>query len=83
MHVIKEFATSVLVHNVIRPVEWINQMPMPMMQVNTDVFAEIADFVFHVQVVCGIIVRYFDGCLNKNDISIREYYSRPNTFIII
>lgn len=63
MHVIKQFPTPVFVYNIHRPIKWVNQMPMPMMKINADVFAEIANSVLYVQMVGGIIVRYFNWSL--------------------
>jgi len=60
MHVIKQFTAPVFVYDVQRSVERIDQMPMPMMKVDTDVLAEIADSVLGVQIVGRIIVWYLD-----------------------
>lgn len=42
-------------------------MPMPMVQIKTDVFAEIAHSVLDVQVVCSVIERYFDWSLIRKE----------------
>lgn len=60
MHVVKEFAAPVLVDDVQRPVERIHQMPVPVVQINADVLAEIADPVLRVEIVGRVIARYFD-----------------------
>lgn len=60
MHVKKQFTAPVFVYDIHRPVERVDQMPMPMVEVDTDVLAEIADSVLEVQIVGGIIVWYFD-----------------------
>lgn len=60
VHVEKQLAAPVLVDNVERPVERINQMPVPMVQVDADVLAEVADTVLGVQIVGGIVAGYLD-----------------------
>lgn len=60
MHVIKQLATPVLIDNTGRSFVRVNQMPVPMVQIYTDVFTKVADFVFRVQIVRGVIVWYFD-----------------------
>lgn len=60
MHVVEQFTPAVLVDNVARSLERVHQVPVPMVEIDTDVFAEITDPVLGVQIVGGVIVRYFD-----------------------
>jgi len=48
MHVKEQFSAPVFVYDFHRSVERIDQMPMPMVEVDTDVLAEIADSVLEV-----------------------------------
>lgn len=63
MHVIKQLASSVLVDDDERAVRRINQTPMPVVLVDADLFAEIAQLVLGVRVVCHKVGWYVDGYL--------------------
>jgi len=65
MHVKKQFTAPIFVYDIQRSVERIDQMPMPMVEIDTDVLAEIADSVLEVQIVGGIIVWYFNWGLTQ------------------
>ena len=41
MHVVEQLTTSILIDYVIRTLSRIHQMPMPMVQVHTDILAEV------------------------------------------
>jgi len=60
VHVIKQFTTPVFIYDIQRSFERIDQMPMPMVKVDTNVLPEIADSVLEVQIVGRIIMWYFD-----------------------
>lgn len=64
MHVVKQFSAAVLIDDLRRSLEWINEMPMPVMKVNADVLPEVANSVLHVQVVGSVVVGYFNGSLS-------------------
>lgn len=74
MHVKKQFTTPVLIYNIERSVERVDQMPMPVMEVDANVFAEITNPVLRVQVVGRIIVRYFDWSLLQKHIDIYNIF---------
>lgn len=50
MHVIEKFAPSIFVDNLGTPTEWIDQMPMPVMKVDTKIFPKISNFMFRISV---------------------------------
>lgn len=60
VHVKKQFTAPVFIYDFQRAIERINQMPMPMVKVDTDVLAEVADSVLEVQIVGRIIMWYFN-----------------------
>jgi len=74
VHVKKQFTTPVLIYNIERSVERVDQMPMPVMEVDANVFAEITNPVLRVQVVGRIIVRYFDWSLLQKHIDIYNIF---------
>lgn len=63
MHVKEQFAASVLVDDVAGPAVRVYQMPMPVVKIHADVFAEIAHPVLDVQIVGGVVERDFDRSL--------------------
>lgn len=74
MHVIEQFSASVFVYDLHGPVERVDQVPVPVMEVDADVFAEVADSVLHVQMVGSVIVGYFNGRLSQKRV---RFYGRP------
>lgn len=72
MHVKEQFTASVLVDDGAGPAVRVHQMPVPMVEVKTDVFAEIAHSVLYVQIVCSVIERYFDRSLNRKQKSLKR-----------
>lgn len=41
MHVIEKFSSAILIYKISRTTCWINYMPMPVMQINANVFPKI------------------------------------------
>jgi len=63
MHVVKNFTSSVFLHNFARPRERVNEMPVPVVEVDAQIFAEIGETVLDLQ-VCGSEVTWnFDRLL--------------------
>lgn len=69
MHVVKEFASSVLINDFPRGVYRVNQMPVPVVEIDTNVFTEVGEPVFFVQIGGRIISRDFQSRLRKRFIN--------------
>lgn len=63
MHVIEQFTTTILAHHFIRSRTGVNQMPMPMMAINTDILTEVAQTLLLFTVRGGEILRNVNAAL--------------------
>lgn len=77
MHVIEQFTTSVFVDNALWSLKRVHQVPVPVVEVQADIFAEIAEFVLRVQVRGGKISRYFNCNLLFTVLLQEHFYFQP------
>lgn len=59
VHVIEQFSSSILPNYLLSPFEWIDQMPMPMVKIDTKIFPEIGYTMLDFQIGSCVIPWYF------------------------
>lgn len=80
MHVVEKLTTPVFVDCHSGTVKWVNQMPVPVMKIDTHIFAPVGHAVLRIDVGGCVVQRDLDGqlCLSglKNSISmkVRNFY---------
>jgi len=57
VHVVEKFSPAVFLNNFARPRERVNEMPVPVVEVDAQIFAEIGETVLNLQ-VCGSIISW-------------------------
>jgi len=55
MHVVEQLATPVLVNNPDVGLKWIDQMPMPVMKIEPDIFPPVSHAMLVVEIRRGVI----------------------------
>lgn len=63
MHIVEQLAAPVLVNNPDIGLEWIDQMPVPVMKIDPDIFPPVSHAMLLVEVRRGVIPWNFDGQL--------------------
>lgn len=66
MHVVEKFPTTILSDDTIRTFERINQVPMPVVEVDPQVFPEVRQAMFRFQIRSSVISRNDNGVLKKD-----------------
>lgn len=83
MHVVEQLASAVFVDDFSGTVEGIDEVPVPVMDVGSDVFAEVRDAMLIVQIWRGEVLGDLDGGLVLTDValnSIKVCLTYPWTF---
>lgn len=60
MHVVEEFTTTVFVDDGTIGFEGVDEVPVPVVEVDAEVFAEVGETVFVLEVGGGVVERDFD-----------------------
>lgn len=82
VHVVKEFAPAVLLHDFGRPRERVNQVPMPVVKIDAQILSEVRQPVLCLPVCGGVVTRNFDKSLsNKNPVFNSELFDEFSTII--
>lgn len=63
VHIVEELPSSILTNNFSWSLRWINLMPVPMVEVRTDVFPKIMKAMLLIQIRSGVILWNLNGSL--------------------
>lgn len=67
VHVVEEFTSAILVDDSsVAGLEWVHQMPMPMMEINAHVFSEVPQSMFFLKIRSGVVSSVNQGEVSQN-----------------
>lgn len=67
VHIVEQLAAPILVNNPDVGLEWIDEMPVPVMKIDPDIFSPVSHTMLLVEIRRGVVTRNFDRQLYGNE----------------